>query len=156
MQGQTKLAPALMWPTYDNYAPDIHSHSSFGTGAPLAACAGPHPPSTPASACQCCGCRHQGVQISSTPEADGAVHGIMSGDKQACVDKLQQEECGNNIQPAGAPAAAIRCISQLDLPAAVVKQDCPRCNQAAGDGNALHIITRGSERVGPQEHNSAT
>lgn len=71
------------------------------------------------------------------------MHGIMGGDEQTRVHKLQQQEGGNDIKPAGALAAAVWGVCQPDLPAAVVKQHHPGCDEAAGDGNTLGIVAGG-------------
>lgn len=65
------------------------------------------------------------------------MHCIMCGDEQACVDKLQQDECADNVNPPGALPAR-----QLNLPAAVVEQQTPGYNQAYRNAGALHIIAR--------------
>lgn len=91
----------------------------------------------------CCCCCSNAIVIHSLV-ADGAVHGIVCGDEQPRVDKLQQQESPCNVQP----GRLLRPRGQPDLEAAVVEQRCPGCDDAAGDCDALHVITRRPVVVG--------
>lgn len=82
------------------------------------------------------------IDLINSPVTNGAMHGIVRGDEKACVDELQQNKCASNVNPPGALTAR-----QLDLPAAVVKQHAPGCNQAQGNAYALHIIARWPEKI---------
>jgi len=77
-------------------------------------------------------------------------HQVRRGMGPTCVDKLQQEEGGNDVSPGAPAAAAIRSIHKPDLPATVVEQSAPGKDESHSNGDALDIIAR--RPAGGNEH----
>lgn len=82
-----------------------------------------------------------------SPVADGAMHCVVCGDEKPRVDKLKQDERGQDVQPVGAVTRP-----KINLPAAMVEQRSPDGNQADCNTDALHIIAGGP--VGTARHMS--